>query len=158
MMTGKTLFFWCMRTVVTIIIIANLGFLQAQDNGSWGMLSMVNVQSAYNADYGYEVQTITVSPLVQSLENTDIELEGYIVPLSGKVEQSHFMLSSLPINMCFFCGKAGPETAIQVFMRNNKKVAFSEEKIKIKGRLIVNPNNQNEILYTLEDATLIKEK
>jgi hypothetical protein len=147
-----------MKFSLLAILCLNWGILQSQNGDNWGTLSMVNVQSEYNADYGYEVQTITVSPLVQSLENKEIELEGYIVPLSGKVEQSHFMLSSLPINMCFFCGKAGPETAIQVFMRNNKKVTFRDEKIKVKGRLIVNPNSQNEILYTLEDATLIKEK
>lgn len=126
----------------------------AQNNDVWGTLSMISTTAEYNEDYGYEIQKISVSPVVQLLENTEIEVEGYIIPLSGKIKQSHFMLSSLPANMCFFCGKAGPETAMQVFMKNDEKVAFSDTKIKVKGRLIINPNAQNEILYTLEDAIL----
>jgi hypothetical protein len=146
-----------MKDFVILLMISWTTSMSAQDSNVWGTLAMVQSTSEYNSDYGYEVQKVSVSAVVQALENKEIAVEGYIVPLSGKIEQSHFMLSSLPVNMCFFCGKAGPETAMQVFMKQSKKIAYTENKIKVKGRLIVNPNSQNEILYTLEDAILINE-
>lgn len=142
--------------IIVILLFVGLPGM-AQNGDAWSRLSMVTSISEYDSDYGYEIQKLSVSPTIQALENTEIEVEGYIIPLSGKIEQSHFMLSSLPANMCFFCGKAGPETAMQVFMKDQKKISYSDSKIKVKGRLIINPNNQNEILYTLEDAILINE-
>jgi hypothetical protein len=93
---------------------------------------------------------------VRTLEGTEIEVDGYIIPLNGKVEQNHFMLSKFTNNMCFFCGKAGPETAMQVFLANKKKVAFSDDKIRVKGILRINTNDASGLLYTLENATIIK--
>ncbi len=66
------------------------------------------------------------------------------------------MLSKYPQSTCFFCGKAGPETAMQVFMKDNKKIKISERKIKVSGTLIINPKDVNSLLYTLENATIIE--
>src|SRR6478752_4942847 len=42
------------------------------------------------------------------------ELEGYIVPIKDGMKQSKFMLSTLPINQCFFCGKNGVPIMVMV--------------------------------------------
>ncbi len=145
-----------MKNILIIIsFLLGTSSVEAQLLDVWSTLAMVDKKKEFNVDYGYEIEKISVTPLVQALENTEIEVNGYIIPLSGKGKQSHFMLSSLPANMCFFCGKAGPETAMQVFMKGGKKVAYSDNKIKIKGRLIINPNSENEILYTLDQAEMI---
>ncbi len=149
----------CGSTMKNILLTIGLIFYgsaaQAQLIDVWSTLAMVDKKKEFNVDYGYEIEKISVTPLVQALENTEIEVNGYFIPLSGKGKQNHFMLSSLPANMCFFCGKAGPETAMQVFMKGGKKVAYSDNKIKLKGKLIINPNSENEILYTLDQAELI---
>ncbi len=123
----------------------------------WGVLSMVTFTSEYNEDWGIEIQKPNLSPVAMRLNGKEIEVSGYIIPLTGKIAQSHFMLSAFPYNMCFFCGKAGPETAMQVFMKDSKKVKFSEEKVKIKGILRINPKDASSLLYSLEDAILIDE-
>ena len=58
--------------------------------------------------------------------------------------------------MCFFCGAAGPESAMQVFMKDNKKVNYSTEKIKLTGNLNIQKGDASGLIYTLNDADIIK--
>lgn len=129
--------------------------LLAQEE-TWNTLAMVEIDKKYSPEFGMEIVTPTVSPVAMSLQGKSIEVEGYFIALSAKTAQSHFMLSRFPQSMCFFCGKAGPESAMQVFMKDNTKVAYTEDKIKIKGILSINPGNADELLYTLNDAVLVK--
>ncbi len=128
-----------------------------QPSNAWSTLAMVSVTTTYNPEFGIETKKAKVSPVVKALESKTIELEGYIIPLTGKLAQSHFMLSKFSEKMCFFCGKAGPETAAQVFLANNKKQKYQDTKIKVKGILRINENDASGLLYTLEDAIIINE-
>lgn len=130
--------------------------LDAQTSNAWNTLSMVTFKSEFDPSIGMEIKKPTVQNPALKLNGTEITIEGYFIPLDGKNAQSHFMLSKYTQNMCYFCGKAGPETAMQVFMANSKKVKYSDEKIKLTGTLRINQNDPNSLLYTLEDATLIQ--
>lgn len=128
-------------------------FSQSKDN--WTTLGMVTITKEYDASLGMEIQKPTVSVVAQQLDGKEIELSGFIIPLTGKLAQSHFMVSRYPQSMCFFCGKAGPETAIQVFMKDGKKVEFTEDKVSVKGILRINATDMNNLLYTLDQATML---
>lgn len=127
-----------------------------QKNDMWATLSMITFDVKFDADWGYEVKTPKISPIVKALEGKQLEIEGYIIPLTGKKEQSHFMLSRYPQSMCFFCGKAGPESAMQIFTADKKKIAYSDKKITVKGILSINQSDLENPLYTLEEAVLIQ--
>jgi len=126
-----------------------------KDEGAWNTLSMVTFQREFDQTFGMDVEKPVLNPLVRTLEGKEIEVEGYIIPLTGKVEQSHFMLSRFPQSMCFFCGKAGPESAAQVFTKNSKKIAFTDKKIRVKGILRINVTDVTNLLYTIEDGVII---
>jgi len=143
----------CIQIMLFIFLSSYCTSTYAQS--TWATLSMVTFEKKYDENMGFEVEVPTVNPIVKALDGKEIEVDGYIIPLEGKVKQSHFMLSSLPVNMCFFCGKAGPETAMQVFMDQSKTVSFSDEKIKVKGILRINESDSNGLLYTLENAILL---
>jgi len=146
-----------MRILLTIIIgIWISGQISGQGVNTWTTLGMVKIQKKFDPNYGFEVDVPKPSPTVLALHDKEIEVEGYFIPLNGQIRQSHFMLSKFPESTCFFCGKAGPETAMQVFMKDNKRVAYSPEKIKVKGILKVNPTDANSLLYSLENAVLIR--
>ena len=127
-----------------------------QSKDIWVTLSLVTFESSYDPEFMMEIKKPKVSSAVQKLDGTQIEVEGYIIPLTGQVTQSHFMLSKFPQSTCFFCGKAGPESAMQVFMKDNVKVKISERKVKVKGTLIVNPKDITSLLYTLENGVIIE--
>ena len=146
-----------MIKALLIVLFCNVSaILVAQQADSWSTLGMVTFETKFDPDWGIDIQIPNFGPLVKSLEGKEIEVEGFIIPLTGKLKQSHFMLSKFPQSMCFFCGLAGPETAMQVFTAGQKKVAYSDEKIKVKGILRVNDKDMNSPLYTLEDAMLLK--
>ena len=126
-----------------------------KDEGAWNTLSMVTYQREFDATFGMDVEKPILNPIIRNFEGKEIELEGYIIPLTGKIEQSHFMLSRFPQSMCFFCGKAGPESAAQVFTKDGKKIAYTDKKIKVKGVLRINVTDITNLLYTLENGVII---
>ena len=130
-------------------------FVSAQKS-SWATLSLVSSTTSFDAAYGIEVKKVKVSPAVKAMQGTELEVDGYIIPLSGKLAQNHFMLSKFSEKMCFFCGKAGPETAMQVFLAGGKKIPYTDEKIKVKGILRINENDPSGLLYTLEAAQILE--
>ncbi len=127
-----------------------------QSKEIWITLGMVTFETSYDPEYMLETKKPKISSAVDKLDGKMIEVEGYIIPLTGQVTQSHFMLSKFPQSTCFFCGKAGPETAMQVFMKDNKKVNITERKVLVKGTLIINPKDASSLLYTLENAIIIE--
>lgn len=126
----------------------------AQSKDMWTILGMVTFTSSYNPDLLIETKIPKISGAIEKLDGKEIEIEGYMIPLTGQVTQSHFMLSKYPQSTCFFCGKAGPETTMQVFMKDNRKVKITERKVKVKGTLYINPKDASSLLYTLENAQL----
>lgn len=127
-----------------------------QSKDVWITLGMVTFKSTYNPEFMMETKVPKISSSIERLDGTIIEVEGYMIPLTGQVTQSHFMLSKFPQSTCFFCGKAGPETAMQVFMQNNQKVRISERKVRVRGTLLVNPKDASSLLYTLENAEIFE--
>lgn len=140
--------------LIAAFLTLNVFTVQAQSNDVWITLGLVTFKTTYNPELLMETKVPKISSAVEKLDGKEIEIEGYIIPLTGQVTQSHFMLSKFPQSTCFFCGKAGPETAMQVFMRDNKKVKITERKVKVKGTLYVNPIDAFSLLYTLENAVL----
>jgi hypothetical protein len=105
---------------------------------------------------GYVNLDIEVSDEVMQLDGEIIEVDGYIIPLTGQVGQNNFMFSMYPKNMCFFCGAAGPESAMEVWMEGDNTVPFTSDKIKLKGKLLINKDDTSGLIYSLNGATRIK--
>lgn len=89
------------------------------------------------------------------LAGKEIVLPGYIIPFQNGMKDSHFMLSSLPINACFFCGVGGPEGVVEVFLR--KPITYTDKPVEVKGRLVLNDSNPDKMIYILENAEFLGE-
>jgi len=137
--------------ILSFVGISVLGIGQNADN--WTVLSMVLKESQFDDMMGMDVvKAIPMSPVME-LDGQEIEVSGYMIALTAKVEeQSHFMFSRYPQNMCFFCGAAGPESAMQVFMKEGTKLTFQKEKLRIKGVLQVQSNDASGLIYFLHEA------
>ncbi|HIY75883.1 MAG TPA: hypothetical protein H9825_06465 [Candidatus Sphingobacterium stercorigallinarum] len=75
---------------------------------------------------------------LKKLENTVVELPGYMVPLKSGRHHDTYMLSVLPITQCQFCGTNGIPPMVEIFMKKGT-VKFTDEPIKIKGKMVFNP-------------------
>ena len=88
-----------------------------------------------------------------ALSNKEVTLPGYMVPFENGMKGSHFMLSSMPLNACFFCGVGGPETVVEVFL--TKSIIYTDKPIEVKGKLVLNNSNPDKMIYLLESAEFL---
>ncbi len=87
---------------------------------------------------------------VLALDGKEITITGYIIPEGGYKSHREFILSSLPYNLCYFCGGAGIETVMQVTC--TKGVRYTDEPITIKGKLMLNGFDSMQLIYILTEA------
>lgn len=85
-----------------------------------------------------EMQAI-FSPEIKKHVNKPFELEGYIVPIKDGMKQTKFMLSTLPINQCFYCGKNG--VPIMVLVEMTAPIKFTYKTVIVRGTLKLNNGN-----------------
>jgi len=79
------------------------------------------------------------TPEIKKHVNKPFELEGYMVPIKDGMKQTKFMLSTLPINQCYFCGKNG--VPIMVLVELAEPIKFTYQTVMIKGTLKLNSGN-----------------
>ena len=95
------------------------------------------------------------SQAAKSLEGKVVTLPGYMNPFDQGNKGTSFMLSSLPINACFFCGVGGPESVVEIILKN--PISFSEKPIEIKGILRLNDKDPDRMIYRIEQAEYLGE-
>ncbi len=101
----------------------------------------------------YEIEYPEFGEKAKAIDGKVIALKGYMVPLKEFTGHKYFVLSAYPFNMCFFCGAAGPETVIEVYSK--EEIDFTEDKITIKGKLKLNVDDPDHLMYFMEDAFLV---
>lgn len=91
---------------------------------------------------------------IKAYDGKIITLKGYIYPLEEASKHSIFMLSYYPVNMCFFCGGAGPESVIEVNAKT--PITHSSKPVTIKGKLKLNKVDRERVFYILLSAERIQ--
>lgn len=128
--------------------------VQAQTQPSlWKTLSKITYKKEYNELMGFKIDVPVFSDAIKALEGQEVEVKGYIIPVEGYVSHREFILSAFPYNMCFFCGGAGPETVMEVVAID--PIEYDADQIKLRGKLKLNADDINRLMFLLEDATLI---
>lgn len=137
------------------LMLCNLPTISAQSpTNIWKTLAKVKFEAVRDVQSGMLVEKPVFAPEVLALNGTEITIRGYLLPEKGYKTHKEFILSALPYNLCFFCGKAGPETVMEV--SSNVPVRYSEAPITIKGRLLLNVLDPYGLPYILMDAELVE--
>jgi hypothetical protein len=119
----------------------------------WPKLYDIQYSKGSDANGTYEKPVFTSE--VRKLEGKVVTLPGYLVPFDGGLKARQFMLSSLPLNACFFCGVGGPETVIEV--KAKQEVRYTEKPVEVTGVLRLNDSDPDGMVYTLEQAEFLGE-
>jgi hypothetical protein len=141
-----------MKQIVGTVLFAVLCLTANAQNNFWQILAEVGFQSKKDKS-GYIVETPIFSKTLKSWNGKKIRLKGYVIPVNEIGDQDKFMLSSLPFNVCYFCGAAGPETVIEV--ESDEKIGFSSKAIWIEGILHLNEKDTDHHMYILKSARSI---
>lgn len=121
----------------------------------WKTLSKITYKKKYDELLGFKIDIPVFSEPIIKLDGQEVQVKGYIIPIEGYKSHKEFILSAFPYNMCFFCGGAGPETVMEV--EAIEGIEYSAEKVNIKGKLQLNSDDINRLMYILTDAVLVEE-
>jgi hypothetical protein len=138
-----------------LVVILSFGFLAkgAQAQGVWKSLAEVSYK--ISEDKFGELYIPVFSDQIKKLEGKEVEADGYIIPFEGMFKPEHIILSSLPLAECFFCGSGGPETVMEVMLAS--PIKYTSKRVKVRGKLTLNANDPEKLMYILKDARLILE-
>jgi hypothetical protein len=130
----------------------------AQDAANiWRTLGMVQVEKEFDPTIGMEIIRPDFGPLIEKLNGREVTVRGYVIPLTGKRKQSQFLFSAYPYSQCFFCGQAGPETAMEVFLKEGESATYQEEAVLIKGIMRLRSTGDiNGLFYSLHEAEVLQ--
>lgn len=149
-----------LRTLIAALIISHLSLAQLPKRYAgpyseiWPKLYKTTFEKASD-EQGMPFEKPVFSEDVKRLAGTTITLPGYIVPFASNAKKSsHLMLSSLPLNACFFCGVGGPETAVEVFLKD--PVSYTDQLVEVKGKLLLNSMSSSQLIFIVENAVLTK--
>lgn len=93
------------------------------------------------------------SAAAKSLNRKSVVIPGYMVPFGVGTKGTRFMITSLPLNACFFCGAGGPETVVEVTSKSS--ITYTDKLIEIKGILRLNDKDPDRMIYILEQAEFL---
>jgi hypothetical protein len=119
----------------------------------WPVLYNIEYQSAKDEKGNFDRPVFTKE--IQKLNGKQVTLPGYIVPFESGLKSKRFMLSSLPLNACFFCGVGGPETVVEVIA--TEEIAYTDKPVEITGTLRLNGTDPDKMIYTVEQARFLGE-
>ena len=112
---------------------------------SWKILGQVKtsqVGQRFLPDFAAEVR---------KLDQQEIKLQGYIMPITAGEKHSNFLLTMRPAD-CPFCLSVGPEYIVEVKAKSPIKHTY--EPVIVVGRLNVLKDDPYGLYYRLTDAQL----
>ena len=89
------------------------------------------------------------SQSVASLDQKEVKVQGFMMPLQVGDKQSHFVLSAMPVT-CSFCMPGGPEALVEVKTKRPLKYTF--DAVIVSGKLSVLKDDPTGVFYRITDA------
>jgi hypothetical protein len=123
------------------------------DTLTWATLVNLQYKTAAHAEYGM-VDLPIFNKEVQRLANKRVAIRGYLVP----VDKTTWALSKNTYAACFFCGKAGPETVMGLKFKVDPGRLKMDANVIIVGKFVLNGDNVEDWMYSLQDAEIVYTK
>lgn len=143
-----------MKKLIFIFGILLFAHLQsfAQDL-TWKVLADVTWERKYNKEYDEHINYPKFGGKISPYSNKEVVIKGYLLPV--EVEGDYIVISAFPYQSCFFCGGAGVESVMEIYLKKKKTVKAMQ--IRVKGKLQLNADDVNHLVYLLKDAEIIEE-
>ena len=134
-------------SIIFILFSIPLWSLAQDEQTVWR--SLADVTFVEKAVDGQKMEHPVFGREARKIDGMVVTIKGYILPyeVSGT---NKFIFSAYPNSSCYFCGGAGPETVIEV--SSIKKIFYSAKPVLIKGRVKLNADDTDHLMYLLEEA------
>ena len=140
-----------------ISLLINQESLRAQSSTTenlWKTLTKITYVKEYDEFLGFKIDRPVFSEEIKALDGKEVTVKGFIIPVEGYKGHKEFILSAFPYSMCFFCGGAGPESVMEVLAV--EAINYTAESIVLKGKLHLNSEDVNKLMFSLSEARLVK--
>ena len=120
---------------------------ERNDVVSWKLLSQVELvkqKDRYVPQFGKDVA---------ALDQKQVKVQGFMMPLQVGDKQSHFVLTAMP-QSCAFCLPGGPESMVEV--KSKAAVKYTFEPVVLTGKLSILKDDPTGVFYRLTDAVQSK--
>jgi len=116
---------------------------ERKDLLSWKLLAQVDLVKMKDRYVPQFAQAIA------ALDQKEVKVQGFMMPLQMGDKQTHFVLSSMP-QTCAFCMPGGPESLVEV--KTKRPVKYSFEPVIVTGKLSVLKDDPTGVFYRILDA------
>lgn len=90
---------------------------------------------------------------LKELDGKQIRISGYMLPLT--VDRKEYILSRYHFSECFFCGNGGPETVMELKLKQEIKKVVLDHPVDFVGTFRLN-KTPYELVFVLEEAVLVR--
>ncbi len=143
-----------MRKFLVYIFLFHVNFSFAQIEITWEDLEDVEFTDVYYDEVDEFIAFPYFGKSVMDLSGVEVSLTGYILALDP--DKGYYILSKGPFASCFFCGGGGPETIVELELKNNKQYFMMDEVATIKGILKLNADDIYQCVYILQNAEVYR--
>lgn len=148
-----------LRPLAGLIIVLSALFLNITESRAqvveltWNMLSDVTFKDVYLEEYDIYYYYPTFGPQVLDMEGREVKISGYVIPVD--YDEDYYVLSAFPFAQCFFCGGAGPESVIDLRLKEGHATFKTDERRTFRGVFSTNTTDIYSLNYILEDAEVV---
>lgn len=107
----------------------------AQERLTWNTFERLNFEEVYETTTASWLQVPVWTEDLKKWDGKSVKITGYIIALDAVNAQ--YALSAFPFSSCFFCGAAGPESVLELDLKNTEKY-LTDEVVTFKGILELN--------------------
>jgi len=125
---------------------------------NWVQLSDMTMEYRYNEEFGFDIPYPVFGDEIKAVEGKEVTLEGFVLLIEAEDEEI-VILSKYPYSQCFFCGGAGPESVVDVLLKDASKDhgLKMDQRVTFKGKLKLNIEDLDHLNYIFEEAELVYE-
>ncbi len=121
---------------------------------TWKELEDVTFEEKYYEDIDQYLLFPQFGETVLEKAEKSFTISGYVIPINpgDKETPPLYVLSANPFSACFFCGNAGPESVVELALKDPFVMMATDEFRSFKGTLTLNDSNIDRLNYILIDA------
>lgn len=126
---------------------------------SWADLSQVSFSEKYFEEVGGNLLFPSFSDHIKSFRGKKVYISGYVIPIEppSPDNPARYVLSANPFSSCFFCGNAGPESVMEIELKDKDQLFYTDDFYTFVGTFSLNDSDINKLNYIMQDAAVYKE-
>jgi hypothetical protein len=136
------------RSLAALVMLAAVAFTAseayAQEPIEWEVLRGVDWEYAGGS------YTPVFTDDVEQLNETNVRIVGYMIPIAVSADMNHFLLSSQPSRGCPYCMPGGPSTLIEV--RATEAPETTYDPLTVTGTLKLLKDDTSGLVYRIVEA------